>query len=159
MGWYGQAQTAEQRGDHDTAIAPVSAQAVCFSPDPHEHNCHLWHLVLLGDAGRFGELAELAVTDVHARRQLNRTLQERGMSGALLARAEDGDRGALYGLVRLSGGSGRARAASARFATSPPDDEYARRRLSECPAPAEPGRRVGPKPGSPAWPQEGAGLR
>ncbi|GAA2766486.1 hypothetical protein GCM10010103_55270 [Streptomyces paradoxus] len=56
---------------------------------------------LLARAERLSELSDLARTDVHARRRLNRSLRERGMEAMLRDRAEDGDRGVLYCLVRL----------------------------------------------------------
>ncbi|SCE57420.1 DUF6879 family protein [Streptomyces sp. CB02613] len=76
--WREQAQAAEQVSDWDTAISLVSAHAECYSIDSHAHGNHLWHMDLLARAERFDQLAELAVTDVHARRRLNRSLHEQG---------------------------------------------------------------------------------
>ncbi|MFD6653619.1 DUF6879 family protein [Streptomyces parvus] len=78
MEWREQAQAAEQVSDWDTAISLVSAHAECYSIDSHAHGSHLWHMDLLARAERFDQLAELAVTDVHARRRLNRSLQKQG---------------------------------------------------------------------------------
>lgn len=99
--WFEQARAAEQRRDWDAAIALVSAHAECYSTDPYRHDNHLWHMDLLARAERLAELTERARTDVHARRRLNTSLRERGMEAALRNRAKDGDRGALYVLVRL----------------------------------------------------------
>ncbi|WP_407567186.1 hypothetical protein [Polymorphospora sp. A560] len=52
-------------------------------------------------AGLLDELADLAETDVHARRQLDRFLYEEGRDVELRRRAERGDKTALYFLVRL----------------------------------------------------------
>ncbi|MET9881190.1 hypothetical protein ABZZ36_42445 [Actinacidiphila glaucinigra] len=101
MEWFEQAGAAEEARDWGAAIALVSAHAECYSRDHHMHDNHLWHMHLLVHAERFSELAELAVTDVHARRRLSSSLGERGMTAALRSRAEDGDRHALYVLVRL----------------------------------------------------------
>ncbi|MEU5093194.1 hypothetical protein [Streptomyces sp. NPDC020996] len=101
MEWFEQARAAEQRRDWDVAIALVSTHAECYSTDPSRHDNHLWHMDLLARAERLSELTERALTDVHARRRLNASLRERGMESALRNRAEDGDRGALYALVRL----------------------------------------------------------
>ncbi|MEV8002038.1 DUF6879 family protein [Streptomyces parvus] len=76
--WREQAQAAEQVSDWDTAISLLSAHAECCSIDSYAHGNHLWHMDLLVRAERFDQLAELAVTDVHARRRLNRALQEQG---------------------------------------------------------------------------------
>ncbi|MFI8184264.1 hypothetical protein OG539_40345 [Actinacidiphila glaucinigra] len=78
MEWFEQARAAEQARDWDTAIALVSAHAECYARDHHMHSNHLWHMDLLVRAERFPELAELARTDVHARRRLNSSLGERG---------------------------------------------------------------------------------
>ncbi|MGR6975084.1 hypothetical protein ACU639_36855 [Streptomyces cynarae] len=101
MEWFEQARAAEQLRDWDAAIALVSAHAECYSTDHYMHDNHLWHMDLLARAERFSELTELALTDVHARRRLNRSFRERGMEAALRSRAKDGDRDALYVLVRL----------------------------------------------------------
>ncbi|WP_422741462.1 hypothetical protein ACN27B_22510 [Micromonospora sp. WMMD754] len=71
------AEAAQERGDWTTAIALVEAYAECYSRDPDRHDAHLWHLDLLVRAGRLGELAGLAGTDVHARRRLDRARRER----------------------------------------------------------------------------------
>ncbi|WP_314245889.1 hypothetical protein [Streptomyces sp. DSM 40907] len=93
MEWHEQAQAAEQTGDWDTAISLVSARAECYSADFYAHDNHLWHMDLLVRAERFDQLTGLAVTDVHARRRLNRSLRERGMETEPRNRAGDGDRG------------------------------------------------------------------
>lgn len=77
MTWFEQAREADRSGDWDTAIALVRAHAECYSVDPDAHNNHLWHMDLLVRAQRIGELSELARTDVHARRRLNRSLRNR----------------------------------------------------------------------------------
>jgi hypothetical protein len=123
--WFEQAQAAEQSGDWDAAIALVSAHAECFSTDHYAHNNHLWHMDLLVQAERLTELTGLARTDVHARRRLNRALRDRGMETTLRERAEDGDRDALYCLVRLlceTSRTGRARQTIAELA---PENQYA----------------------------------
>ncbi|GIF41674.1 hypothetical protein [Actinoplanes xinjiangensis] len=72
------AEAAEAAGDWSVAIALVGAYAECYSRDPHRHNAHLWHIDLLARAGRLTDLAEFAVTDVHARRRLQRLRAEPG---------------------------------------------------------------------------------
>ncbi|WP_158702496.1 hypothetical protein [Kitasatospora sp. MMS16-BH015] len=76
MNWFEQASAAEASGDWDLAITLVSPYAECFSADHHRHHNHLWHLDLLVLAQRFDELTELARTDPHARRRLNRALRD-----------------------------------------------------------------------------------
>ncbi|WP_329094980.1 hypothetical protein [Streptomyces sp. NBC_01439] len=125
MQWYKQAQAAEQVGDWDTAISLVSARAECFSADYSAHDNHLWHMDLLVRAERFDQLTELAVSDVHACRRLNRALYERGMETELRNRAGDGDRGALYHLVRWLHGAGRPQEACRAVELLAPEDEYA----------------------------------
>ncbi|MEV5577101.1 DUF6879 family protein [Streptomyces parvus] len=78
MEWREQAQAAEQVNDWDRAVSLVSAHAECPSNDSNAHGNHLWHMDLLVRAERFDQLAELAVTDVHALRRLNRSLHEQG---------------------------------------------------------------------------------
>jgi hypothetical protein len=56
---------------------------------------------LLARAGRLDELARLADFDVHARRQLDRTLSQAGKADELRDRAENGDRCAMLQLERL----------------------------------------------------------
>ncbi|WP_237693490.1 hypothetical protein [Streptomyces sp. SID2888] len=123
--WFEQAQAAEQRRDWDAAIALVSAHAECYSTDPSRHDSHLWHMDLLARAERLSELTEHALTDVHARRRLNASLHERGMEAALRNRAEDGDHGALYALVRLLCETSRAQEAHRAVQELGPDDQYA----------------------------------
>ncbi|MEE1772604.1 hypothetical protein PUR34_31740 [Streptomyces sp. JV185] len=127
MEWFEQARAAEQRRDWGTAIALVSAHAECYSPDPDRHDSHLQHMDLLARAERLSELTERALTDVHARRSLNRSLRERGMEAALRNRAKDGDRGALYILVRLLCETSRAQEAHRTVQDLGPDDQYAHR--------------------------------
>lgn len=124
--WLERARAAEQLQDWDEAIALVSAHAECFSDDPDMHDNHLWHMDLLARAERISELTERALTDSHARRRLNRSLRERGMEAALCDRAEDGDRGALYVLVRLMCETGRVQEAQKVVADIGPEDQYAR---------------------------------
>ncbi|MFI8460589.1 hypothetical protein [Kitasatospora sp. NPDC085464] len=132
---YARALEAEQREDWETAIALVAARAVCYSPDHLAHAHHLWHLDLLARAGRLAELAVLADGaggnggDVHARRRLDRALRERGMAAQLRERAAAGDGGALYRLVRLLGGTGRAAQARRVVRELGARDAYAHRLL------------------------------
>ena len=123
--WFEQVLAAEQARDWDTAIALVSAHAECFSGDHYRHDNHLWHMDLLVRAERFPELAELARTDVHARRRLNGSLGERGMTAALRSRAEDGDRHALYVLLRLLCETDRVQEARGVVQDLGPEDQYA----------------------------------
>jgi hypothetical protein len=123
--WFEQARAAEQCRDWDAAIALVSAHAECYSIDPYRHDNHLWHMDLLARAERLSELTERALTDVHARRRLNRSLRERGMEAALRSRAGDGDRGALYVLVRLLCETSRIQEAHRVVQDLGPDDQYA----------------------------------
>lgn len=123
--WFEQARAAEQLGDWDAAITLVSAQAECYSTDHYMHNNHLWHMDLLARSERLPELMELARTDVHARRRLNRSLRERGMEAALRSRAKDGDRDALYVFVRLLCETNRAQTAYLAVQDLGPEDQYA----------------------------------
>lgn len=125
MEWIKQARAAERLRDWDTAIALVSAHAECYSADSYAHDNHLWHMDLLARAERLVELTERAGMDVHARRRLNRSLRERGMEAALRNRAKDGDRDALYVLVRLLCETSRAQAAHRAVQDLGPDDQYA----------------------------------
>ncbi|MET7290502.1 hypothetical protein [Streptomyces sp. NPDC005573] len=125
MEWFEQARAAEQLRDWDAAIALVSARAECYSTDHSMHDNHLWHMDLLACAKRFSELTELALTDVHARRTLNRSLREQGMEAALHSRAKDGDRDALYVLVRLLCETRRTQEAHRAVQDFGPDDQYA----------------------------------
>lgn len=127
MNWFEQARAAERLRDWDAAIVLVSAHAECYSNDPDMHDNHLWHMDLLAHAERIPELTERALTDVHARRRLNRSLRERGMEAALRDRAEDGDRGALYNLVRLLCETSRVQEARQAVQEVAPEDQYARR--------------------------------
>ncbi|WP_101254380.1 hypothetical protein [Streptomyces barkulensis] len=127
MNWFEQARAAERLRDWDAAIVLVSAHAECYSNDPDMHDNHLWHMDLLARAERIPELTERALTDVHARRRLNRSLRERGMEAALRDRAEDGDRGALYDLVRLPGETSRVQEARQAVQEVAPKDQYTRR--------------------------------
>ncbi|MFD8914038.1 hypothetical protein [Streptomyces sp. NPDC059575] len=125
MEWFEEARAAEERRDWDTAIALVSAQAECYSIFPGRHDSHLWHMDLLVSAERLPELTRRALTDVHARRRLNRSLRDRGMEAALHTRAEDGDRDALYALVRLLCETGRTEEAHRVVQDVAPDHQYA----------------------------------
>ncbi|MDH6229226.1 hypothetical protein [Streptomyces sp. MJP52] len=122
-----QARTAERLQQWDVAIALVSARAECYSDDPDAHDNHLWHMDLLARAGRLPELAERALTDVHARRSLNRSLGEQGRDAALRTRVENGDLGALYVLVRLLCGTNRMQEAWRAVQDIAPKNEYAHR--------------------------------
>ncbi|MFD8540663.1 hypothetical protein [Streptomyces rubrogriseus] len=131
MDWLERARAAEQLEDWDEAIVLVSAHAECFSDDPDMHDNHLWHMDLLARAERISELTERALTDRHAGRSLNRSLRERGREAALYDRAEDGDRGALYVLVRLMCETGRVQEAQKVVADIGPEDQYAHRIVAD----------------------------
>ncbi|MGI5447877.1 hypothetical protein ACQEVM_19365 [Streptomyces sp. CA-243310] len=135
MTWFERAEAAERLGDRDAAIALVSARAECHG-DSDAHGNHLWHMDLLACAERFTELAELAHTDVHARRRLNRALRERGMDTALRRRAEEGDRGALYNLVHLLCETDRAPEAGRAVRDLAPDNAYALRLVADLGSPS-----------------------
>ncbi|MEU3076658.1 hypothetical protein [Streptomyces laurentii] len=135
MKWFEQAEEAERRQDGDTAITWVSAHAECSSDASDRHGSHLWHLDLLARADRLPELAERATTCVHARRRLNRALRERGMEAALRERADDGDRHALYVLLRLLGEAGRIEEARRVVEEVDPDNAYARKVVADHGAP------------------------
>ncbi|MFE1877387.1 hypothetical protein ACFW9N_42200 [Streptomyces sp. NPDC059496] len=140
MEWYEQAQAAEETGNWDTAISLVSARAECYAADYNAHHNHLWHMDLLVRAERFDQLTELAVTDVHACRRLNRALFERGMETELRNRAGDGDCGALYHLVRWLNGAGRPQEARRAVENLGPEDEYAHRLLADSRTPTSDAR-------------------
>uniref|UniRef100_A0AAU3I8T3 Tetratricopeptide repeat protein n=1 Tax=Streptomyces sp. NBC_01393 TaxID=2903851 RepID=A0AAU3I8T3_9ACTN len=125
MEWFEQARAAEQLRDWDAAIALVGAHAECYSTDHYMHDNHLWHMDLLARAERFSELTELALTDVHARRRLNRSLRDRGTEAMLRSRAKDGDRDALYILVRLLCETHRAQEAHRAVQDFGPEDQHA----------------------------------
>ncbi|MEU3320430.1 DUF6879 family protein [Streptomyces sp. NPDC006785] len=131
MEWRDQVQAAEQASDWDTAISLVSAHAECRSVDFYAHDNHLWHMDLLVRAERFDQLAELAVTDVHARRRLNRSLHEQGKDAELRHRAEGGDTGALYHLVRLLCAKGRPQDAREAVQEIGPENEHAHQLLAD----------------------------
>jgi hypothetical protein len=101
IGWIAAAREAEERGDWDKAISIVSAVADIKSPDDNIAQAHFWHIVLLARAGRLDELAELAKSDGFARRQLDIRLREDGNIDELGRRAREGDKFALYQLLRL----------------------------------------------------------
>ncbi|OIJ69761.1 hypothetical protein [Streptomyces mangrovisoli] len=130
MTWVEQAGAAEQSGDWDIAIALVSAHAECYSVDYHAHNNHLWHMDLLVGAGRLTELTDLARTDVHARRRLNRALRDRGQDAMLRKRAEGGDRDALYRLIRSLCEAGRTGKARETVEEIAPQDQHAQEILA-----------------------------
>jgi hypothetical protein len=71
------------------------------------------------------ELAELAKTDVHARRRLDRFLYEDGRDSELRRRAERGDKTALYLLVRLLRARAEQTAAQQAVADIDAADTYA----------------------------------
>ncbi|GAA3755203.1 hypothetical protein GCM10022225_44950 [Plantactinospora mayteni] len=119
------AEAAEGRGDWATAIAMVSGFSECYSRDYYRHDAHLWHMELLVKAGLLHELAELAKTDVHARRRLDRFLYEEGHDSELRRRAERGDKTALYFLVRLLRARGEQTAAQQAVADIDATDTHA----------------------------------
>lgn len=119
------ARLAEDRGDFATAIALVGPFAECFSDDLDRHEAHLWHVDLLGRAGRVAELEELGRTDEHARRRLNRLLYRKGRTAALRRRALDGDRLAFYLLVGLQYARGRHAEARRTIMEIDPHGRYA----------------------------------
>jgi hypothetical protein len=119
------AQEAEARGDWTTAIAMVSEYAECNSHDHHRHNAHLWHMNLLVKAGLLDEVAERAEHDVHARRRLDQFLFEDGRDDELRQRAQDGDKTAIYHLVRLLHTRGEHAAAMQTATDIDPTDTYA----------------------------------
>lgn len=123
--WWERAEAAERIGDWEAAIVLVAARAECYSADSGAHGDHLWHMDLLARAGRLPDLTERALTDVHARRRLNRSLRERGMEGALRKRAEDGDRDALYVLIRWLCETSRVREARLVVHDLGAEDRYA----------------------------------
>ncbi|MFD9381398.1 hypothetical protein ACFWBH_38845 [Streptomyces sp. NPDC059999] len=135
MEWFERAEAAERLGDWDAAIGLVSARAECHA-DSSAHGNHLWHMDLLASAERFAELADLARTDIHARRRLNRALGERGMDTALRRRAEEGDRGALFHLVRLLCATDRTPEAARTVREIAPDHAYALRLLTDHGSPS-----------------------
>ncbi|MFE2019144.1 hypothetical protein ACFW9O_14015 [Streptomyces sp. NPDC059499] len=131
MEWREQVQAAELISDWDAAISLVSARAECYSTDSLAHDNHLWHMDLLVRAERFDQLTELAITDVHARRRLNRSLHERGMDAALRHRAEAGDSGALYHLVKLLCGRNQLQEARKAVECLGPEKEYAHQLVTD----------------------------
>lgn len=128
--WFDQARAAEEVKDWHTAIELVKARAECYSVDHHAHSNHLWHMDLLVSAERHTELAELALSDAHARRRLNRSLRDLGMDTELRRRAETGDRDALYCLVRLLSETDRFEQARRAVADIAPDSAYAQQILA-----------------------------
>lgn len=136
MEWFERARAAEQLRDWDAAIASVSAHSECYATDPYLHDNHLWHMDLLARAERFSELTELALTDVHARRRLNRALRERGMEPALRGRAGEGDRDALYILVRLLCETHRVQEARRAVQDFGPEDQYAHQIIARFRSPS-----------------------
>ncbi|MEU4091744.1 hypothetical protein [Streptomyces sp. NPDC026673] len=125
MDWFEKARAAERLQDWDEAIALVGAHAECYSTDYLMHDNHLWHMDLLASAARFTELTELALSDVHARRRLNRALRDQGMEAVLRDRAKDGDRDALYVLVRLLCETDRVQEADQVIQDFGREDQYA----------------------------------
>jgi hypothetical protein len=123
--WREQVQVAEGIDDGDAAITLVSAHAECYSTDSHAHDNHLWHMDLLVRAERFEQLTELALTDVHARRRLNRALHERGIDTTLRRRAKAGDSDSLYHLVKLLCERAQFQEAHEAVERLDPENEYA----------------------------------
>jgi hypothetical protein len=122
---YASAESAEARGDWAMAIAMVAEFSECYSHDYHRHDAHLWHMELLVKAGLLPELAEYAKTDIHARRRLDRFLCEQGRDSELRQRAQNGDKTALYLLVRLLRTRGEQTAAQQAVADIDPTDAHA----------------------------------
>ncbi|MFI5715976.1 hypothetical protein [Nocardia sp. NPDC051750] len=129
--WNEMASSAEARQDWDAAISAVSTYAECYSPDHTRHRAHLWHMDLLAQAGRLDELAARGRTDVHARRKLDRFLYENGRDSDLRKRARNGDKSALYYLLRLLRQRGEQTAAEQVAAEIDGSDEYAHRLATE----------------------------
>ncbi|HWU06120.1 MAG TPA: hypothetical protein VN520_06960 [Streptomyces sp.] len=129
MEWREQAEAAEELQDWDTAITLVSAHAMCYG-DSEEHDSHLWHMGLLFRAQRLTELMELALTDIHARRVLNRSLGRCGMESALRDRAGAGAADALYVLVRRQCETGRTQEARRTAHEIEPAGGYAHRMVA-----------------------------
>lgn len=129
------ARTAEDRGDYATAIALVGPFGECFSDDLDRHEAHLWHVDLLGRAGRVAELEEMGRTDEHARRRLNRLLYRKGRTAALRRRAMAGDQLAFYLLVGLHYARGQHTAARRAIMEIDPTGRYA---IEAAPALREP---------------------
>jgi hypothetical protein len=146
------ADRAVERGEHTSAIelyasvrAELSAASRPAASDESRsralHEANLGYLDALARAGRLDELAALAETDATARRRLDRQLHHEGRADALRARAADGDRTALYLLVRLLRARNEDDAARQAVEDVAPDNEHARRLA------------YGPAPGP--WPPEG----
>ncbi|GAB7048182.1 hypothetical protein [Catenuloplanes indicus] len=131
------ARVAEDRGDFDAAIALVGPFGECFSDDLDRHEAHLWHVDLLGRAGRLAELEQMSRTDEHARRRLNRLLYRKGRAAALRRRALAGDKLAFYLLVGLHYARGRHAEARRAIMEIDPTGRHA---IEAGPAFAEPGR-------------------
>lgn len=132
--WFEQAQAAEKREDWDTAIPLVRDHAKCYG-DSDEHDSHLWHMDLLVRAQRLAELAERALTDVHARRRLNRGLRDQGREAALRERAAGGDLDALYVLLSLLCETGRVWEADRVLQEIAPENAYAHENVASFRAP------------------------
>ncbi|MEU5582740.1 hypothetical protein ABZ791_28500 [Streptomyces huasconensis] len=141
MEWREQAQAAERIGGWDAAISLVSARAECYSTDFLAHDNHLWHMDLLARAERVDQLTELALTDVHARRRLNKSLHERGMDAALRRRAEAGDSDALYHLVKSLCERDHRQEAQEAVEFLGPENEYAHQFVANCHRAASDGTR------------------
>ncbi|MGV9413567.1 hypothetical protein ACWDOP_27010 [Nocardia sp. NPDC003693] len=123
--WWETASAAEARGDWDAAISAVSDVAECFSANPDLHHAHLWHLDLLVRAGHLDELAARGKSDPHAARRLNRFLYEEGRDTDLRQRALQGNKSALYLLVRLLRERGEDAAARQAVTEIDATDTYA----------------------------------
>lgn len=122
---------AEARGDWIAAIAAARRIAECYSHDHYRHSAHLRHMHLLTKAGLLDELTELAKTDVHARRSLDKHFYETGRDAELRDRAEHGDEYALYLLVRLLRSRGDQAGARRAVDDIAPTNAYARRLADE----------------------------
>lgn len=100
--WAETARSPERRHAWDEAISLVELVAECDSRDYVCQDAHLWHMHLLAQAERFDELSELAESDRHARRRLDRALYAAGRYDDLRSRASRGDEYAslLFARVR-----------------------------------------------------------
>ncbi|BEL06454.1 hypothetical protein Q0Z83_046450 [Actinoplanes sichuanensis] len=143
------ADQAAERGDYAAAIEMYVSVLAEFPTAAHRaaldeaqnhavYEAKLGRLDALARSGRLDELTALAETDHQARRRLDRQLHQEGRADELRARAVDGDRTALYLLIRIL----RDR-----------DEDDAARRVVQELAPDNVSARelaYGPKPGP--WP-------
>lgn len=95
---------------------------------------------LLARADRHSDLTERPLTDVRARRRLNRSLREQGMEEALRNRARTGIRDALCILVRLPGETSRTQEAHRAVRDFGPEERYAHHIVARFPSPSNDAR-------------------